>query len=280
MKTPRWLGMGRALGALALLLAASPARAVQTSLDNTVSGYAGQTVLVNLTTTSLTGLNVRSFQFDVTYNASVVTATAVVDSGSIAGTAGWGDPTFSVSPGHLFVSHAGSNALSGAGTLLQIRFVINPALIGGSGTALSFGSFLFNEGAPADTTSNGFITVNPIPVITVSPNTGEIIRGQTMSFSVSGSVTTPVSWGTTDVSVATIASSGTLSGLMTGVAPGSVRVFAVDAATRRDTTDQTIQVRGMGVTAGSPTTTVGQSPSGRSDFSGAAIASASANRPV
>ncbi|HTO91512.1 MAG TPA: cohesin domain-containing protein [Candidatus Sulfotelmatobacter sp.] len=259
MKTLRRFRLSHALGALALLAAASPAWAVRTTLDNTVSGYAGQTVLVNLTTTSLTGLNVRSFQFDVTYNASVVTATAVVDSGSIAGTAGWGDATFSVTPGHLFVSHAGSNALTGSGTLLQIRFVINPSLINGSGTGLNFGSFLFNEGTPADTTVNGYINVLPIPVITVSPNTGEIIRGQTLQFNVSGSVTTPVTWGTTDASIATIVSNGTLTGLMTGVAPGSVRVFAVDAASRRDTTDQTVQVRGMGVTAGNAAVTVGQS---------------------
>jgi len=255
MKTSRRLGVAGALGALVMLLAVAPAWAVSLTLDNTVNGIGGQTVLVNLNTASLTGLNVRSFQFDVTYNASVVTAIAVVESSTIVSAAGWGDATFNLTPGHLSVSHAGSAALSGAGTLCVLRFVINPALTGGSGTALNFGSFTFNEGSPTATTTDGFITVNATPVITVSPNFGEIVRGQTLQFFVSGSVTAPVTWSTTDASIATI--SGT--GLLTGVAPGSVGVVAVDAASRRDTTDGVVQVRGMGVTAGNAITTVGQS---------------------
>jgi hypothetical protein len=255
MKIPSSVSEAGTLGVLAFLLAGSPAWAVTLTLDNSVHGVAGQTVLVNLNTTSLTGLNVRSFQFDVTYSASVVTATAVVESTTMVSAAGWGDATFSVTPGHLIVSHAGANALSGAGPLCALRFVINPALLGGSATGINFGSFTFNEGAPNDTTVNGFITVNATPVISVSPNSGEIIRGQTLGFSVSGSVTNPVAWSTTNPSVATI----TGAGVLTGVAPGSVRVVAVDAASHRDTSDDVVLVRGMGITAGTVSTPIGQS---------------------
>src|SRR5262249_25198720 len=247
-----WWAAG-ALGTVAVVAAASPARAVRTTLG-TATGYAGQTVLVNLTTTSLTGLNVRSFQFDITYNANVATATAVVESSTIVSSAGWGDATFSVTAGHLSVSHAGSAALAGSGTLCVLRFVINPALVGGGSTGLNFGAFTFNEGTPPDTTANGSITVTPTPAITVSPNAGEIIRGQTLAFSVSGSVTNPVTWGTTNPMVATISGAG----LLTGVAPGSMRVFVVDAASGRDRSGGVVLVRGMGVGAGSASIYPGQ----------------------
>jgi uncharacterized protein YjdB len=176
----------------------------------------------------------------------VVTATDVLEAGTLPGNAGWGDATFNVTSGSIAVSHAGTTALSGSGPLVVIRFLVNPALLAGGSTTLSFQSLLFNEGVPNDTTANGSITVPATPSITVSPNTGEVVRGQTLQFSVSGSVSPPVSWSTTDLGIATINASG----LLTGVAPGAVRVFAVDNAGRRDTTSGDIQVRGMGMTVG------------------------------
>jgi hypothetical protein len=74
---------------------------------------------------------------------------------------------------------------------------------------------------------------------------------------VSGSVTNPVTWYTTDVGVATINASG----LLTGVAPGAVRVYAVDAAARRDTTNGDVLIRGMGVTVGTVSAVVNQTVS-------------------
>ncbi len=230
---------------LGAALGAAPAQAARVTAG-TGSGLAGQTVDVTLTASDLTGLGVQSYQFVMTYNASVVTATDVIEAGTLPATAGWGDAVFNVTSGQISVAHAGAAVLAGAGPLVTLRFLINPALLGSSSTSLVFQSFTFNEGVPNDTTTNGSITVNPTPVITVTPNTGEVVRGQTLAFSVSGSVTPPVSWFTTDAGVATI--SGT--GLLTGVAPGSVRVFAVDNAARRDTTDGLIDIRGMGLTVG------------------------------
>lgn len=241
----------------ALLAAARPAEAVRVTANN-ASGMAGQTVDVAITTTSLTGFDVRSLQFALTYNANHVTATDVLEAGHLTGVAGWGDATFGVTTtggtGRITVSHAGTTALSGSGTLLQIRLVVNPEQLGATSAAMSFLNFTFNEGSPVDTTTNGTFTVNATPIITVSPNSGEVIRTQTLGFSVSGSVTPPVSWFTTDPAVATISAAG----LLTGVAPGSVRVFAVDNAGRRDTTNDVVQVRGMGLTAGSASVVAGQ----------------------
>jgi len=232
------------LAAALAVAGAAPAAAV-TVTAGTGSGLAGQTVDIAITTTSTSGLNIRSLQFDLTYNAAYVTATDVLEAGDLVGTAGWGNATFNVTSGKISVSHAGSTALSGAGALLHVRFTLLP-LTGGT-TALTLSNFVFNEGTPSDTTANGSITVNPTPVIQVSPDAAELVRGQTLQFSVTGGVVNPVTWSTTNATVASI--SGT--GLLTANAPGTVRVHAVDNAARSDDSDGDIVVRGMGVTVGS-----------------------------
>jgi len=245
---PRLSGFALALALAAAVGAAAPAGAVQVTCG-TGSGLAGQTVDITLSTGNLTGLGIQSLQFEITYNASLVTAVGVIEAGTSTGNAGWGSGTFSASNGRVLVSDIGLTPLSGSGPLIKVRFLINPAQLVANSTSLVMpsASFYFNEGAPVDTCANGSLTVNPTPIITVSPNSGEVIRGQTLQFSVSGSVTPPVSWFTTDSGIATI--NGT--GLLTGVAPGSVHVFAVDNAGRRDTTDALIDIRGMGLTVGS-----------------------------
>jgi hypothetical protein len=230
-----------------LALGAAPAGAVQVTCGST-SGLAGQTVEVAINTASLTGLHVRSFQFVITYPPTVVTPVSVSETGTLAGAAAWNNATFGVTSGRIAVSDAGATELTGSGALIKIQFQINPSQLAGTTATLTMASanFLFNEGTPADTAANGSIVVNPTPIITVSPNTGEVIRTQTLQFTVSGSVTNPVSWFTTNPSVATINASG----LLTGQSPGACRVYAVDNATRRDTTDQDVLIRGMGVTSG------------------------------
>ncbi len=241
---------------LAGALAAGPASAV-TITCGSGSGLAGQTVSISITSSDLTGLNVTSYQFVLSYDPNQVTATGVDVSGTLTAAAGWSTPTFAVLPGRISVSAAGTGALSGSGTLLKLDFLLNPALVNGGGSGLNWQSFLMNEGSPSVTTTNGGITINGTPQIFVSPNSAEIYLGQNVQFFVGGGVTNPVSWGVTNSAVATIGAGG----LLTGVGAGATRVFAVDAATRRDTTDADILVRVAGVTVGSASVLVGQSAS-------------------
>lgn len=249
----RSLAATAVLALAALAAGAGPARAVLVTAG-TGSGLAGQTVDVDVNTADLTGLGVVSFQFRLAYNNAVVTAVSVITTGTLTGAAGWGAPASNVTDvsgtGTIAVSAAGVTALSGTGPLVRVRFTINPALLNGSYTGLTLSNALFNEGTPPATTANGSISVGATPQINVSPDAGEIIRGQTLQFSVSGGVVNPVAWTTTDNAVATI--SGT--GLLTGVAPGAVRVTATDAALHADQTTGDILVRGMGVTAGAGST--------------------------
>ncbi len=246
---------GAGLLALAALAAARPARAVVVTCGNG-AGIAGQTVTITLSTDTVTGLNITSLQFEITYNQSLVTAVGVSEAGTSTGAAAWGNATFAVTPGKVRVSDAGTTALTGSGPLIKVQFQINPAQLTASSTTLGLtgSAFVFNEGTPAATTVNGTLTINATPIITVAPNTGEVIRGQTLQFTVSGSVTNPVTWSTTDNTIATI--SGT--GLLTGVAPGAVRVNALDNAGLSDQSDGDILIRGMGVTAGTASVLQGQ----------------------
>lgn len=234
----------------ALAVARVPTASAITVATGNGSGLAGALVEITLTAGNTTGLNIRSLQFDLTYNGNFVTATDVIEAGTLVGAAGWGDATFNVTTGasgKIRVSHAGTTALTGSGALLKIQFQINPAQLAGASTSLTLSNFVFNEGTPNDTTSNGTLTINATPIVTVSPNTGEVVRTQTLQFSLTGTVSNPVTWSTTNNAIATISSSG----LLTGVAPGEVKVIGVDAAARRDTSDGVILIRGMGITAGS-----------------------------
>lgn len=245
----RVLTLAATLALAALAAGAGPARAVLVTAG-TGSGLAGQTVDIDINTASVTGLNVLSLQFSLSYNNAVVTAVNVLTAGTMTAAAGWSAPAFNVTnvggTGKIAVSDAGTTALTGAGTLLRVRFTIDPSLINGSSTSLSLSNVLFNEGTPPATTANGSISVGVTPQIDVTPDVGEVIRGQTMQFSVFGSVTNPVSWTTTNPLTATISSTG----LLTGVAPGSVRVTATDAALIANQTTGDILIRGMGLTAG------------------------------
>ncbi|HVP40107.1 MAG TPA: cohesin domain-containing protein [Candidatus Saccharimonadales bacterium] len=245
-----WAARGLAV-LLGVAAAARPAAAVRTTAG-TGSGLAGQVVDVPVNTTDLTGLGVLSYQFAVTYDANLLSVDSVVTTGTLS--APWGPATSGRQSGKVSVSAAGATALAGSGPLVLIRFHVNPAALGGGGTTLVLQSFLFNEGSPVDTTANGSFSVGVTPTISVSPNTGELVRGATLAFTVSGSVTNPVAWATTDPTVATISSSG----LLTGVAPGLVKVFAVDNAGLRDTTNGNIQVDGAGVTVAAVNALQGQ----------------------
>ncbi len=250
-----------ALGFLLVLAATAAgtgtARAVAVSVG-TGNGLAGQTVNIDINTADVTGQGILSLQFDLSYNSSQVTAVDVINTGTLAGTAGWQTPQFFVSSvsntGKVTVSDAGTTPLTGAGSMVRVSFLLNPALLNGGSTSLTLSNFKFNEGSPTVTTTTGSITINVTPQIDVYPDLGEVIRGQTLQFNVSGSVTNPVTWSTSNPAIATISSSG----LLTGVAPGAVTVTATDAALHASTTTGTVLIRGMGITSTTVNVLVGQ----------------------
>jgi hypothetical protein len=111
--------------------------------------------------------------------------------------------------------------------LCYVRFQATTSSSGGGSITIT--QALFNETLQAKTT-NGTVTVTPLPSITVNPDQVTLLAGQTQSFTISGSPTLPITWSTLDPSVASINSSGLLSALAGGV----TQVHAVDAVGSTD----------------------------------------------
>jgi chitodextrinase len=139
-----------------LLLSAIPLMAVDVSLPD-VSMPAGKEVFLAIQTSDLTGKEIYSVDFTLVTDATVVTITDVSTSGTA--TAGWGDPTANVQPGRLTVSSGGTSALTGSGDLITIHLRVKDGTTIGTTIPLTFSRFMFNEGTPSVTLSNGTITV-------------------------------------------------------------------------------------------------------------------------
>ena len=109
---------------------------------------------INVTTGDLTGQNVSAFQFTLSYNKSVI----FIDSAITGPVAAGGSFVFNADTNNqqIKVAFASSSALSGSGTLVQLKVhYVN------SGTSpLVFNStFEFNEGTPVAIVTEGSITV-------------------------------------------------------------------------------------------------------------------------
>src|SRR5262249_4118946 len=113
----------------------------------------GGTLTVPIIVGDLTGKNVRAYDFTLSFDPSVTKPQSTPT--DIAGTLSSG---FTVLPnpvvaGKLTISPFGTTALTGSGTLLNRKFDVIGAAPACSD--LSWVSFVFNEGTPCATTSNG-----------------------------------------------------------------------------------------------------------------------------
>ncbi len=222
-----------------LLAAARPARAVLLDVGD-AAGTVGDTVLVAVTTPDLTGLGVYSYELTITWSSTYATALDASVTGTL--TSPWGGVTTHPTAGRVDIAAAGVSPLSGSGTLVYLRFVLGPS----SGNAnLTFASSLFNEGSPATTRTNGSLSITALPVVTISPNTGEILVGETLAFSASGG-SPPYTYQSSDNGVATFGGTS----MLTGVSPGSVTAMATDNNGISDITNGIINVRALRLTVG------------------------------
>lgn len=143
------------------------------------SGNAGTSAMLAISTTSLAGLGVVAYDFTLNFDQNVLQLqNPAFDSASTLSSTMTITPNTSTA-GRLTISAFGTTALSGAGTLINLKFNV----VGGAGstTALTFQRFQFNEGTPAATTVAGSFTVNG-----GGGNCNYSLFPTTASFSVSG----------------------------------------------------------------------------------------------
>ena len=140
----------------------------------------GATVNIPVTVTDLTGLGVRAYDLQVTYNPAVLQplATPYDTSGSLS--SGMFITPNAANSGHLIISAFQTSDLSGSGTLLNLKFTVVGTA--GQSTPLTFENytdpntlvhtgFRFNAGNPQASTTNGSLSVNTAPTINAAPVT-------------------------------------------------------------------------------------------------------------
>ena len=109
--------------------------------------------LIPINVSDLTGHDVQSFEFTVSYDPTIVEITAVSSTGTL---------TESVVPivntttsGQVSIAWADAFALSGSGVLVNLQ----ATFLEEGTSSLNFSSFSFNEGSPTANTTGGSVTV-------------------------------------------------------------------------------------------------------------------------
>jgi hypothetical protein len=235
---PRRTATGLIVGML-LLAWTGKSFAVHLGIGNG-AGTVGDTVTVVVTTDDLTGLGVYSYELSVTWPSAYASVVDAPVTGTI--TEPWGPVTFGTAAGQVQVAAAGISPLAGSGTLLALKFVLGP----NAGTVqLTFADLIFNEGAPGDTLTNGSLSITALPIVNISPNTGQVLVGDSLLFSASGG-TPPYTFTSSNPSIATFGGNAYLKGLT----PGLVTAMVQDQNGVTDITSGSILVRALKLTAG------------------------------
>jgi hypothetical protein len=117
----------------------------------------GATTIIPLIVGDVSGLNVISYQFDLTFDPDVIQPQAQTISGAGTLSSAMSLVSNAGTRGHLRVAAFGTVPLSGAGPLLNLRFTV----VGNSGsaTALRPENFAFNEGKPGASVTDGALAV-------------------------------------------------------------------------------------------------------------------------
>ena len=136
--------------------------------------YPDQVVTVPMTVTDLSGWNINSYQFQITFNPNDATAETVDATGTLSD--GMTIVQNTDYPGHLIVSATSDFNLTGQGTLIYVRFRMHTSY----GTSLTFEdytdpgnvvhpAFRFNNGVPRATTTGAFIRIIVFETHTTTP---------------------------------------------------------------------------------------------------------------
>ncbi len=215
---------------LSLALMAPSARAQVTLTLGDAVGMVGETALMPVELTGLTD-DVWSFELKVTWSPTFAVCTGVVTSGTLSE-----DWIVDFSPAYGIVTISGANAapLLGDGTLLYVEFELGPH----GNRTVYLDEAVFNEGSPTVERVNGRLVISNWPTINITPDTGLLVVGDSLSFSTNGG-TPPYTYTSSDPLVADFSGDQWLHML----SPGQVQVTTEDATGITNTTEDVIEVR-------------------------------------
>ncbi len=121
----------------------------------------GQTITIPILVPNLTGQGVEGFQFTLTFNPAILDflnsdTTGTISAGSLVS-------ENESPPGTVNLAAARATPYTGAGTLINLVFMVQPGATLGQTTTLQFTLFNFGEGPAADFSDTGLFTVSQIP---------------------------------------------------------------------------------------------------------------------
>src|SRR6056297_462944 len=138
--------------------------------------------------------------------------------------------TFNSTSGNFVFASTGP--VTGSGTILNLTVQVRENAVKFDEAVINITDARFNEGEPQLNSESGVVSVRGIELTPKKPS-GALIEGQSFQFSVEGNITEPVTWSSSDTGIATV----TTDGLVEGITPGTVKIFAEDAAGLADSTD-------------------------------------------
>ncbi len=175
-------------------------RGYRLSIPDTTGLY-NTYIKIPVTVSGLTGLDILSGTFNIAYSQAAVTEIQIETASSLLATVATPIINLSV-PGTIQLSFASSSIVSGAGVLFWIKCKLsNPS---GSYSGFSFqNSYLNQDLLPI--TKNGSVNYPAPPGITLSPNSGQLVYGDSLLLTVNGAnATAPYVWSVSDTSLASI----------------------------------------------------------------------------
>ena len=155
---------------------------VAVSIPTNLNGFVGDLVNVPVNVDDLTGKNITSYSFTLTYNASLLLPKLTLNTNTLS--SGATASGVISAPGRYTVTWTGTAPLSGSGTLIKVQY----ELLNVGSTPIGFESFEFNSGAPGTNLTPGNITLeepqtaDPV-AISLADRTGPL--GQTVVIPVS-----------------------------------------------------------------------------------------------
>ena len=188
-------------------------RAMRLSIPTNLSHLQGTDIDVPVNTTDLSGLNIYSGNFNISFNQDILTPVGIVQTGTLL--ADYPEPEINLSiSGNFSMVFYGTTPLSGNGTLVFVRFHVSSQNTGTS--QLTFTNGFFNEDL-LPTFTNGTFTAINLPILSLSPNSGNLVAGETLQFTVNGGGIAPFTWSASNTDVASVSQTGQLTAKKSGV---------------------------------------------------------------
>lgn len=186
----------------------------------------------------LTGKEVYSYRFGVSFNADYLEFLTIDSVGSVL--EDWGVPTFNTKiRGQLHIAGAGSSVLTGNGNMIYLKF---KALRPGSWLYMGdiSGKSYLNEGTPKMSLNGSYVHVSSRPYPDIYYDSYQLFVGEEAQLNVSGG-TSPFVFSIVDTAVAVISDQTKVK----AKGPGLTKAYVTDKSGEKSYTSGNIDVRAI-----------------------------------